>query len=326
MKNWRSQAIGNKISIIGAGNVGATCAQRIAERGFAEIVLVDIIEGLPQGKALDILESAPILHFDSHLIGTNSYEETSDSDMVIITSGVSRKPGMTRDELLLTNMNIITEVTRNVVNRSPNCIIVMVTNPVDAMTYLALHISQFPRNRVFGLSGALDAARLSSFIAAELKVSVKDVSACVLGEHGTNMVIIPRLSTVKGAPITEMLPPQAIDRLVERTIRGGAEIVELLKTGSAFYAPSAAVVQMVDTIILDEKKILPCAARLEGEYGISNTVIGVPVKLGKGGIEQIIELELTADEKQALASSAKAVQELVKTMKLSKPNIKHTTG
>jgi len=309
--------VNKKISIIGAGNVGASCAQRIAERGYADIVLVDIIEGLPQGKALDILESAPILNFDSRLIGTNSYEETADSDVVIITSGVGRKPGMTRDELLLTNMDIVTQVTRNVVNYSPDCIIIVVTNPVDAMTYLALHISQFPRNRIFGLSGALDAARLSSFIAAELKVSVEDVSACVLGEHGKNMVVIPRLSTVKGTPITKLLPKETIDRLVERTIKGGAEIVELLKTGSAFYAPSAAVAQMVDAIILDEKKILPCATRLEGEYGIRDIVIGVPVKLGRGGIEQIIELELTDEEKAALTSSAKAVQELVKRMKLS---------
>lgn len=297
--------------------MGASCAQRIAERGYADIVLVDIVEGLPQGKALDILESAPILNFDSHLIGTNSYQETADSDVVIITSGVGRKPGMTRDELLLTNMNIITEVTRNIVNYSPNCIIIMVTNPVDAMTYLALHISQFSRNRVIGLSGILDTARLSSFIAAELKVSVKDVSACVLGEHGKNMVVIPRLCTVKDTPITEILPPQTIDRLVERTIGGGAEIVELLKTGSAFYAPSAAVAQMVDTVILDEKRILPCATYLKGEYGIKDTVISVPVKLGRNGIEQIIELELTAEEKAQLASSAEEVRKLVNSMRLA---------
>lgn len=306
----------NKISIIGAGNVGASCAQRIAERGYADIVLVDIVEGLPQGKALDILESAPILNFDSHLSGTSSYEETANSDVVIITSGLSRKPGMTRDELLLTNMKIITGVTRNVVNYSPNCIIIMVANPVDAMTYLALHISQFPRNRVFGLSGALDAARLSSFIAAELRVSVKDISACVLGEHGKNMVVIPRLSTVNGIPITKILPPETVDRLVERTIRGGAEIVELLKTGSAFYAPSAAVTQMVDAVILDERKILSCATYLEGEYGIKDSIIGVPVKLGANGIEQVIELELTDEEKAALLNSAEAVKQLVKAMNL----------
>jgi len=297
--------------------VGASCAQRIAERGYADIVLVDIIEGLPQGKALDILESAPILNFDSHLIGTNSYEETANSDVVIVTSGIGRKPGMTRDELLLTNMNIITEVTRNVVNRSPDCIIIMVTNPVDAMTYLALHISQFSRDRVFGLSGALDAARLSSFIAAELGVSVKNVSACVLGEHGKNMVIIPRLSTVNGTPITKLLSKETIDRLVKRTVNAGAEVMELLKTGSAFYAPSAAVAQMVDAIILDEKEIISCATCLEGEYGIRDTVISVPAKLGRNGIEHIIELELTADEKQALASSAEEVRKLVNSMRLA---------
>ncbi|MBL7125392.1 MAG: malate dehydrogenase [Dehalococcoidales bacterium] len=306
----------SKISIIGAGNVGATCAQRLAERGYADIVLMDIIEGLPQGKALDIAESAPILNFDTHIIGTNSYQETANSDVVIITSGTGRKPGMTRDELLLTNMKIITEVTHNVVNHSPNGIIIMVTNPVDAMTHLAIHTSQFPRNRVFGLSGVLDSTRFSSFIATELNVSVKDVSACVLGQHGRNMVVIPRLSTVSGTPITKLLPQETINRLVARTIGGGEEIVGLLKTGSAFYTPSAAIAQMVDAVILDKKEILPCATYLQGEYGIKDTVISVPVKLGKSGIEQIIELELTPEEKQALATSAKAVQELVKTVKL----------
>ncbi len=306
----------NKISIIGAGNVGATCAQRIAERGYADIVLVDIVEGLPQGKAVDILQSAPILNFSSHLIGTNSYEETANSDVVIITSGSGRKPGMTRDELLPTNMNIVSEVTHKVVNYSPNCIIIMVTNPVDAMTHLAIHTSQFPRNRVFGLSGVLDSARFSSFIAAELDVSVEDVSACVLGEHGRNMVVIPRLSTVNGVPITKIMSQQTVQKLVERTIGGGAEIADLLKTGSAFYAPSAAVAQMAEAITLDKKEILPCAAYLEGEYGIKDTVISVPVKLGRNGIEQIIELELTTEEKTALANSARAVRELVKTMKL----------
>jgi len=286
----------------------------LAERGYADIVLVDIIEGLPQGKALDILESAPILNFNSHLIGTNSYQETANSDVVIITSGSGRKPGMTRDELLLANMKIITEVTHNVVNHSPHCIIIMVTNPVDAMTHLAIHTSQFPRNRVFGLSGVLDSARFSSFIAAELKVSVEDVSACVLGQHGRNMVIIPRLSTVSGTPITKLLPQETIDRLVARTIRGGEEIVGLLKTGSAFYAPSAAVAQMVEAVILDKKEILPCATYLEGEYGIKDTVISVPVKLGKSGIEQIIELELTDEEKLALSKSAEVVKQLINTV------------
>ena len=278
--------------------------------------MVDILEGLAQGKALDINESAPILGFNSRLIGTDSYQETANSDVVIITPGSGRKPGMTRDELLSANMNIVTEVTRNAVNYSPNCIIIMVTNPVDAMTYLALHISKFSPNRVFGLSGVLDSARFSSFIAAELNVSAEDVSACVLGQHGRNMVIIPRLSTVNGVPITKLLPQETIDKLAERTIRGGEEIVGLLKTGSAFYAPSAGVAQMVDSIILDKKKILSCATYLNGEYGVKDTVISVPVKLGKNGIEQIIELELTPEEKTALANSAKAVKQLVNLMKL----------
>jgi malate dehydrogenase len=277
---------------------------------------VDIVPGLPQGKALDILQSAPILNFDTRLTGTNSYQETADSEVVIITAGLFRTPGMTRDELLLANMKIVAEVIHNVVSYSPNCIIIMVTNPLDAMTYLAIQTSKFPRNRVTGLSGVLDAARLTSFIAAELKVSPADISACVLGAHGRNMVVVPRLTTVKGTPLTELLPEETIDRLVERTIEGGREIVDLLKTGSAFYAPSAGVARMAEAIVLDKKEILPCAACLQGEYGIEDTVTGVPVKLGKSGIEQIIELELTAEEKQALAKSAVAVKELIKTMKL----------
>jgi malate dehydrogenase len=297
--------------------VGASCAQRIFEKGYADVVLLDIIEGLPQGKALDILESAPILKSDSRITGTNDYRETADSEVIVITSGLSRKPGMTRDELLLTNMNIVTEVTRNVVTHSPHGIIIMVANPVDAMTQLAWRTSRLPRNRVFGLSGVLDGARLSTFIAAELKVSVEDVSPCVLGQHGENMVVIPRLTMVNGTPITEILPPPTITRLIDRTIKGGAEIVSLLKTGSAFYAPSAAVVRMVEAVVLDKKKILTCATYLEGEYGIKDTVIGVPVKLGRNGIEQIIELALTGEEKTALVKSAKAVQQLIKVLKLS---------
>jgi malate dehydrogenase len=286
------------------------------ERGYADIALVDIVDGLPQGKALDILESAPIVNFDTHIIGTNRYDETADSDVVIITSGIGRVPGKSRNELLPINMRIIAEVTHNVTKHSPNCIIIVVTNPVDAMTYLVLQTSHFPRNRVFGLSGILDSARLRSFIAAELNVSPADVFACVLGEHGKNMVVVPRLCTVGGTPITKILPEETIDRLVKRTIRGGGEIVGLLKAGSAFYAPSAAVAQMVDAVILDRKSILPCAAYLDGEYGIKDTVISVPVKLGRNGIEQIVELELTPDEKQALATSANAVRELINTMKL----------
>lgn len=308
----------NKISIIGAGNVGATCAQRIIEKGYADVVLVDIVPGLPQGKALDIIESAPVLNFDASITGTNNYRDTVNSDVAIITSGLSRKPGMTRDELLLANMKIVTEVARNVVSYSPKCIIIMVTNPVDAMTHLAIKSSELPPNRVLGLSGVLDDARLRSFIAAELNVSVADVFACVIGEHGKNMVIIPRLCTVGGTPITEMLPRETIDRLVKRTINGGAEIMGLLKTGSAFYAPSAAVAQMTEAIILDKKQILPCAVYLQGEYGISDTVLCVPVKLGRKGIEQIMELELNDEEKAQLAGSATAVQELVKAMNLKK--------
>jgi len=306
----------NKISIIGAGNVGATCAQRIIEKGYADVVLLDVVAGLPQGKVLDIAESAPVISFDTGITGTNDYKDTADSDVVIITSGMSRKPGMTRDELLLANMKIVDEVTRNIVKYSPDCIIIMVTNPVDAMTYLAVKVSQFPPNRIIGLSGVLDGARLRSFIAAELGVSVADVFDCVIGEHGKNMVVIPRLCTVGGTPITEILSKEAVNRLVERTIKGGAEIVELLRTGSAFYAPSAAVAQMTEVIILDRKQILPCAVYLQGEYGISDTVLCVPVKLGSNGIEQIMELKLTDEEKAQFADSAGAVQELVKAMKL----------
>jgi len=306
----------SKVSVIGAGNVGATCAQRVIEKGYADVVLLDIIEGLPQGKALDLLESAPILKFDTQIIGTNRYEETANSDVAIITSGVARKPGMSRDELLQINMNIIRDVVSNVVRHSPDCVIIVATNPVDAMTYLALRTSKLAKNQVIGLSGVLDSARLRSFIAAELKVSVEDINACVMGQHGEAMVIIPRLSTVSGIPITKLLPEEKVNRLVARTRGAGAEIVGLLKTGSAFYAPSAALAQMAEAIILDKKQILPCVAYLDGEYGIKDTTIGIPVKLGKNGIEQIIELELTGEEKSALAGSAQVVQELIQAMKL----------
>jgi len=306
----------SKVSIIGAGNVGSTCAFRIAGKGYADIVLLDIIEGLPQGKGLDLLEATPIIDSDVKIMGTNDYEETANSDIVVITSGVPRKPGMSRDDLVLTNMKIVQEVTEKVVQHSSNCIIIMVTNPLDAMTQLALHISKFPRNRVFGQSGILDSARFRTFIAQELNVSVKDVATCVLGGHGDTMVSITRLCTVGGVPITELLTKEKIDSLVERIVKGGGEIVSLLKTGSAFYAPAAATAQMVNTIILDKKEILPCAAYLEGEYGISGVVVGVPVKLGKNGIEQIIELELTPEEDAALQKSANAVRELVEVMNL----------
>ena len=264
---------------------------------------------------MDILQSAPILGFNSCLIGTNDYRDTAGSDVVVIASGIGRKPGMSRDELLKTNVAIVSEVTCNVASHSPDGIIIVVTNPVDAMTYLALRISGFPPNRVLGLSGVLDSARLSSFIAAEIGVPAFEVSALVLGEHGRNMVIVPRLSLVKGRQLTEILPQETINRLVERTINGGAEIVGMLRTGSAFYAPSAAAACMIEAIVFDKEAVLPCAVYLKGEYGIKDTVIGVPVKLGKSGIEQIIELELTDDEKKAFKSSAEVVEKLVKTMK-----------
>jgi malate dehydrogenase len=306
----------SKVTIVGAGNVGASCAQRIAEKGNADVVLVDIIEGMPQGKALDILESGPILNFDSRLLGTNSYEDTANSDIVVITSGAPRKPGMSRDDLLLTNMDIIKGVTENVVKYSPDSIIILVANPLDAMTQLALHVSKFPKNRVFGQSGILDSTRFRTFLAMELGVSVEDVFTFVLGGHGDTMVPITRLSTAGGIPITQLLSEETINRLIERTVKGGGEIVSLLKMGSAFYAPSAAVAQMVDAILLDKKKILPCATYLDGEYGIKGVVVGVPVKLGKNGVEQIIEIDLTTEEKAALERSAEAVRELVKIMKL----------
>jgi malate dehydrogenase len=306
----------SKVSVIGAGNVGATLAQRIAEWGYADVVLVDIVEGLPQGKGLDMLQTGPITGSDARVIGTNSYEETINSDIVAITSGVPRKPGMSRDDLVLTNMNIVKSVTEQVVKYSPKSILIMVANPLDAMTQLALQVSKFPRKRVFGQSGILDSSRLRTFIAQELKVSVEDVNACILGGHGDTMVAIPRLTTVGGIPITELLPQETIDKIVDRTVKGGGEIVALLKTGSAFYAPAAATAQMIESILLDKKRILPCATLLEGEYGIKGVVVGVPAKIGKDGIEQVVELKLTAEESAALKKSAEAVRELIKIMKL----------
>lgn len=306
----------NKITVIGAGNVGASCAQRLAERGYANIVLVDIIEGMPQGKALDILQSGPVVGFDSNVIGTNSYEETAGSDIAIITSGVPRKPGMSRDDLVLTNMKIVKGVTQELIKHSPKCIIIVVANPLDAMAQLALKVSKFPRNRVMGMSGILDTARFRTFLAQELDVSVEDVAAYVLGGHGDTMVPLTKMATVGGVPVSEILPQETISRIVERTVKGGGEIVSLLKTGSAFYAPSAGVAQMVDAIVLDKKQILPVAAHLEGEYGINGVFVGVPAKLGKNGIEQIIEIKLTPEEDAALKKSADAVRELIAIMKL----------
>ncbi|MFO8102008.1 MAG: malate dehydrogenase [Dehalococcoidia bacterium] len=304
----------SKVSVIGAGNVGATCAFRIAEMGIADVVLVDIIDGLPQGKGLDMQEATPILGVDVNITGTNSYEETKDSDVVVITSGVPRKPGMSRDDLVTTNAKIVQDVTENVGKHSPDCIIIVVCNPLDAMCQMALHVSKFPRNRVFGQSGVLDSARFRTFIAQELNVSVKDVYTCVLGGHGDSMVPVISLCNVAGVPITELLSKEKIDEIVQRTINGGGEIVNLLKTGSAFYAPGVASAQMVEAVLLDTKKILPCSTMLEGEYGIKGVYVGVPAKLGKDGMEQVIQLSISAEEQEKLNSSAEAVRSLLPVM------------
>jgi len=296
--------------------VGSTCAQRIAEKGYADVVLVDIIEGLPQGKALDIQQSGAVIASDSRVVGTNGYEETADSEVAVITSGVPRKPGMSRDDLVLTNMEIVKSVVESIVRYSADCIIIMLTNPLDAMAQLAFQVSRFPRNRVVGQSGVLDAARFASFLATELDASVEDIQACVLGGHGDTMVAIPRLTTVGGIPVTELLPPETIDRIVERTVRGGAEIVNLMKGASAYYAPSAAAVQMVDAVVLDRKRVLPCSVYLEGEYGIHGVFLSVPVKLGAAGMEQVVEVKLTPEEHAALSRSAETVRQLVNVMKL----------
>ena len=303
-----------KITVVGAGNVGATLGQRLAERGYADVVLVDIVEGMPQGKALDLLEAGPVVGYDSNVIGTNGYDETAGSAVCVITSGIPRKPGMSCDDLVKTNMNIVRGVTQELVKRSPNAILIVVSNPLDAMAQLALEVSKFPRERVLGMAGVLDTARFRTFIAQELKVSVLDVQAYVLGGHGDTMVPLARMCTVAGVPISKLIKPDRIEAIVKRTRDGGAEIVNLLKSGSAFYAPSASVAQMVDAIVLDRKQILPCAVRLEGEYGIKGLFVGVPVKLGAKGAEQIIELELTDDERAALQRSADSVKELVGVM------------
>ena len=305
-----------KISVIGAGFVGATTTQRLAERNYADLVMVDIVEGLPQGKALDLQEAGPVLGYDSKVTGTNDYADTAGSDIVVITSGIARKPGMSRDDLVLTNMNIVKSVTEQVVRYSPNCILIVVTNPLDAMTQLAWKVSEFPRQRVLGQSGVLDSARFRTFIAMELNVSVQNIDAYVLGGHGDTMVPLPRYTTVGGVPLPELLPPDRIAALVQRTRDGGAEIVNLLKTGSAFYAPSAAVVEMVDAIGHDKGKILPCSVYLDGEYGIKGVFSGVPIKLGAKGMDEIVTLKLNAEETAALTRSANAVRELIAVMKL----------
>ncbi len=305
-----------KISIIGAGFVGATAAHWAAEKELGDVVLVDILEGIPQGKALDLFEASPIEGFDARVIGTNGYEETKDSDVVIITSGVPRKPGMSREDLLDINKKIIGSVVAEVVARSPKAILMMVTNPLDTMTYLAYKKSGFPREKVMGMAGVLDTARFRSFIAMELGVSVEDIQALLLGGHGDEMVPLPRYSTVSGIPLSQLLPKETIDRLVDRTRKGGGEIVNLLKTGSAFYAPSAGVIQMAEAILKDKKRILPCCVYLNGEYGLKDICFGVPVKLGAKGIESIIELELTEEEKKLVAKSAESVKKSIAELKL----------
>jgi malate dehydrogenase len=300
-----------KISIVGSGNVGATAAHWIASKELADVVLIDIIEGVPQGKGLDLLEAMPIEKRDSHVLGTNEYADTANSDIVVITAGIPRKPGMSRDDLLNTNYKIMSDVVGKVVKYSPNCILIVVSNPLDAMAQAAYKLSGFPRDRVIGMAGVLDSARFRAFIAEELKVSVENVTAFVLGGHGDTMVPLPRYSTVAGIPITELIAPDRLAQLVQRTRDGGAEIVKYLKTGSAYYAPSSATTEMAEAILKDKKKILPCAAYLEGEYGIQGLYVGVPVKLGAKGIEQIIQIKLTAEEQAALNKSADAVKELV---------------
>ncbi len=304
-----------KVTVVGAGNVGATAAQRLAEKELCDVVLVDIVEGVPQGKSLDLMEAAPIEKHDSHLVGTNGYEESADSDIVIITAGIPRKPGMSRDDLIKTNAGIVKNVTEQVAKLSPNAILIIVSNPLDAMCHVAYAASGFPKNRVLGMAGVLDSARFRAFIAMELNVSVENTHAFVLGGHGDTMVPLPRYSTVAGIPITELMSKERIDALVKRTANGGAEIVSLLKTGSAYYAPASAAVEMAESILKDKKKILPCAVYLQGEYGFNDLFIGVPVKLGETGIEQVIEITLQEDEKAALAKSAAAVEELKKTLK-----------
>jgi len=304
-----------KVTVIGAGNVGATAAQRLAEKQLCDVVLVDIVEGVPQGKALDLNEAAPVEKHDCHLTGANSYEETAGSDIVIITAGIPRKPGMSRDDLISTNAGIVKSVTNEVASRSPEAVLIIVSNPLDAMCHVAFDASGFPKERVIGMAGVLDSARFRTFISMELDVSVENTHAFVLGGHGDTMVPLPRYSTVAGIPITELMAQDRIDALVERTRNGGAEIVGLLKTGSAYYAPASAAVEMAESILKDKKKILPCAAYLQGEYGQQDLFIGVPVKLGAKGIEEIIEITLTDEEKQALQKSADAVQELKDLLK-----------
>jgi malate dehydrogenase len=305
----------NKVTVVGGGNVGASCAMNLAFKELADVVLVDLVEGVPQGKGLDMLQSGPIEGYDVTITGANDYEATANSDVVVITAGLARKPGMSRDDLLFANYDVVKGVTEKVVQHSPNSILVLVTNPLDAMCWTAYQTSKFPKHRVIGMAGVLDTARFRTFIAAELNVSVENVTAVVLGGHGDTMVPIVRLSSVSGIPLTELMDQATIDKLVDRTRNGGAEIVKYLKTGSAYYAPSAAAVEMVESILKDKKKVLPCAALLEGEYGVHGLFVGVPVKLGSKGIEKIYEIKLNDSEKAMLAKSAAAVEELVGVIK-----------
>ncbi|HLX44482.1 MAG TPA: malate dehydrogenase [Bryobacteraceae bacterium] len=305
----------NKVTVVGGGNVGASCAINLAMKEIADVVLVDIVEGVPIGKGLDMLQSGPIEGFDVRVTGANDYEPTANSDVVVITAGLARKPGMSRDDLLLANYEVIKNVTEQVAKHSPNAILVLVTNPLDAMCWVAYKASKFPKHRVVGMAGVLDTARFRTFIAQELQVSVENVTAVVLGGHGDTMVPVTRLSSVSGIPLAELMDKATLDALVTRTQNGGAEIVKHLKTGSAYYAPAAAAAEMVESILKDKKKVLPCAAYLEGEYGINGLYVGVPVKLGSKGIEKIYEIQLTAEEKAMLSKSASAVQELIDVIK-----------
>jgi malate dehydrogenase len=303
-----------KITVVGAGNVGGTTAQRLAEKNIYDVVLVDIAQGIPQGKALDISQAGPVCGYNTQVVGTNGYGETAGSSIAVITSGIPRKPGMSRDELLATNAKIVKSVVMELVSRSPDIILILVTNPLDAMVHVAHSVSGLPKSRIIGMAGVLDSARMRTFIAAELNVPATEVQAMVLGGHGDTMVPLPRHTTVRGRPVSELMSKEKLDAIVKRTRDGGAEIVGLLKTGSAFYAPSASAVAMVESIHKDEKQVMPCAVLCEGEYGLKNVVVGVPVKIGRGGAEQILEYELTGDERAALETSAQAVRELCRTV------------
>ncbi len=304
----------NKVTVVGAGNVGATTAQRLAERDYADVVLVDIVEGMPQGKALDLNQSGPVIGYEANMVGTNGYEETAGSDIVVITSGFPRQPGMSRDDLLSKNKEIVGGVAKEVAERSPDAIVIVVTNPLDAMCHVAFGVTQFPRQRVIGMAGILDSARFRTFLAWELGVSVRDVTGFVLGGHGDTMVPVVSYTNVAGIPIRQKIDDARLEEIVQRTRDGGAEVVKLLQRGSAFYAPSAAVAEMVDSIIFDQKRVLPCAALCQGEFGVDGLFVGVPVRLGKEGVEEIVEIELDSDEQDQLQKSAGAVKELVDAM------------